>query len=84
MLDASRAVPVVTSLLNPEARLVFAAKNRAEQEALRQTHAGPKAALVPLVKARANRTPIQWKAEDIAQPEWTGIRRVSSDPAARG
>ncbi len=81
VLDASRAVPVVTSLLNPEARLVFAEKNRAEQEALRQTHAGPKAALVPLVQARANRTRIQWKAGDIAQPEWTGIRRVSSDPA---
>ncbi|HEV7402098.1 MAG TPA: vitamin B12 dependent-methionine synthase activation domain-containing protein [Chthoniobacteraceae bacterium] len=82
VLDASRAVPVVTSLLNPEARLVFAEKNRVEQEALRNAHAGPKAELVPLEKARANRTPITWKAEDVAQPEWIGIRRVSSDPSA--
>jgi 5-methyltetrahydrofolate--homocysteine methyltransferase len=84
VLDASRAVPVVSSLINPEQRADFTAKNRREQELLRTAHAGPKQELVPLAKARANRTPISWRAEDIPQPEFTGVRslRTGSAPGA--
>ncbi len=79
VLDASRAVPVVSSLLNPESRPEFDAKNRVEQERLRVAHAGPKQALISIEQARANRTPIQWRAEEIARPEFLGVRTVGSE-----
>ena len=79
VLDASRAVPVVSSLLSPEQRDGFAQKNRDDQEKLRTQHAAPAEALIPLEEARANRTPIVWRAEDIAQPEFTGIRQLSTE-----
>jgi len=81
VLDASRAVPVVSSLISAEQRPVFAEKNRNEQEALRHAHAGPKVALVSLETARKNRTPIAWKAEEVAKPDFIGIRRVSTAPS---
>ena len=39
VLDASRAVPVTTSLLSDEGKAVFVAKHRAEYEALRNSYA---------------------------------------------
>ncbi len=78
VLDASRAVPVVSSLISPEQRKDFDANNRKEQDALRVMHAGPKQSLISLEKARANRTKIEWRSEDIPQPEFTGIRTLSS------
>ena len=78
VLDASRAVPVVSNLINPKQRGDFETKNRQEQEALRTMHAGPKQELVPLEKARVNRTSIEWRAEDLAQPEFTGPRILKS------
>ncbi|MHA3774045.1 methionine synthase [Verrucomicrobiota bacterium sgz303538] len=78
VLDASRAVPVVSSLVSPEQRADFAAKNRKEQDALRAMHAGPKQELVALEKAREKRTPIEWREEDVPQPEFTGVRRLST------
>jgi 5-methyltetrahydrofolate--homocysteine methyltransferase len=54
--DASRAVNVVSSLLDPVGRTKLDAKNRAEQERLRELHSGKKAkALIPLAEARARR-----------------------------
>jgi len=82
VLDASRAVPVVSSLISPEQRKDFAVKNRDEQERLRATHAGQRATLIPLEKARANRTKIEWRAEDIAQPAFTGVRVLEDFPLA--
>src|SRR5207253_3189947 len=79
VLDASRAVPVVSSLVNPDSRNAFAEKNRDDQAKLRTMHAGPKQELVSLGKARANRTPIVWKTGDIPQPEFTGVRGLGSD-----
>ncbi len=71
VLDASRAVPVVSTLISEETRSAFAARNRDEQARARALHAGQKLELVPLDQARANRTAIEWRAEDIAQPEFT-------------
>ncbi len=42
VLDASRAVPVTTSLLSEEGKAAFVAQHRAEYEALRKAHAAPK------------------------------------------
>jgi 5-methyltetrahydrofolate--homocysteine methyltransferase len=84
VLDASRAVPVVSSLISPDQRAEFAAKNSRDQDALRTMHAGPKQELIPLEEAREKRTPIDWRAEDIAKPEFTGIRRLSTRPVGEG
>ncbi|HTB76115.1 MAG TPA: vitamin B12 dependent-methionine synthase activation domain-containing protein, partial [Polyangiaceae bacterium] len=82
VLDASRAVPVTTSLLSDEARPAFIAQHLAEYERLRRQHAAPRAKLVPLAAARANRTPIAWRAEDIAAPERVGVEVLHDFPLA--
>ena len=82
VLDASRAVPVVSSLISEEARESFAARNRDDQARARAMHAGQAQQLIPLAAARANRTRIEWKAEDIAQPEFTGVRVLENFPLA--
>ncbi|AKV02454.1 5-methyltetrahydrofolate--homocysteine methyltransferase [Labilithrix luteola] len=82
VLDASRAVPVTTSLLSDEARGAFIEQHRVEYEKLRRLHGGPKQTLVSLEQARANRTPISWRKEDIARPEFTGLRVLDSVPLA--
>ena len=82
VLDASRAVPVTTTLLNKESKATYVAQHNAEYEKLRQLHSGPKQKLIPLETARANRTPIEWRAEDIPQPEFTGARVLEDFPLA--
>ncbi len=74
VLDASRAVPVTTSLLSDDGREAFVAQHRADYDELRRRHALPKHKLVPLEVARASRAPVAWREEDIAQPEFTGVR----------
>jgi 5-methyltetrahydrofolate--homocysteine methyltransferase len=76
VLDASRAVPVTTSLLSKEGKAPFVAQHEAEYERLRKMHAMPAQKLLPLTTARDKRTPIEWRAEDIAQPAHTGVRVI--------
>jgi 5-methyltetrahydrofolate--homocysteine methyltransferase len=76
VLDASRAVPVTTSLLSDEGKPAFAAQHRAEYEALRKAHASPRQSVVALEIARARRTPIEWRAEDVPTPSFTGVRAL--------
>jgi len=82
VLDASRAVPVTTSLLSEDGKEAFVAQHRADYEALRKAHAAPRAKLVPLEAARARRTPIEWRAEDLPAPEFTGVRVLDDFPLA--
>ncbi|MBW2233170.1 MAG: methionine synthase [Deltaproteobacteria bacterium] len=73
--DASRAVNVVAKLLNARARTELDQGNREEQQKLRDLHAGKQQKpLLTLAEARANRSPIEWRAEDLAQPSFTGRR----------
>jgi 5-methyltetrahydrofolate--homocysteine methyltransferase len=74
VLDASRAVPVTTSLLSDDGKELFVAQHRADYDALRKAHAAPKQKLVPLATARTRKTPIDWRPEDIPQPSFTGLR----------
>jgi 5-methyltetrahydrofolate--homocysteine methyltransferase len=74
VLDASRAVPVTTSLLSEDGKEDFVAKHRAEYEALRKSHAVPRQPLVSIEVARERRTPIEWRAEDIPTPATLGIQ----------
>jgi 5-methyltetrahydrofolate--homocysteine methyltransferase len=82
VLDASRAVPVATSLLSDENRPAFVAAHKAEYEALRKQHASPKLKLVPIQEARARRTPIAWRAQDLAKPAFLGLRVLDDFPLA--
>jgi 5-methyltetrahydrofolate--homocysteine methyltransferase len=82
VLDASRAVPVTTSLLSEDGRAEFVAQHRAEYDALRKAHAAPRRAGVPLETARARRTPIEWRVEDLAVPEFLGVRVLEDFPLA--
>src|SRR6185369_15120725 len=74
VLDASRAVPVTTSLLSDDGKDAFVAQHRSDYEALRKAHAAPRLHVVSLEEARSRRTPIEWKAEDIPVPSFTGVR----------
>ncbi len=82
VIDASRAVPVVTSLLSDENKDAFTAKLRTDYDALRKAHATPRQKLVPIEVARERRTPIEWRTEDIAQPRVTGARVLQDFPLA--
>jgi cobalamin-dependent methionine synthase I/methionine synthase I (cobalamin-dependent) len=74
VLDASRAVPVTTSLLSKDGKAEFVKQHRAEYERLRQQHAGQQAKLVSLETARADAPKLNFT--DIAKPEFTGVRVV--------
>ena len=65
VLDASRAVPVTTSLLSEDGKAAFVAGHRADYEALRSCTPRRKQKLVSLEAARVRRTPILWRAEDV-------------------
>jgi 5-methyltetrahydrofolate--homocysteine methyltransferase len=82
VLDASRAVPVTTSLLSADGKAAFVANHRAEYEELRKLHGGSRHKLAPLAEARARRTPIEWRAEDIPTPAFTGVRVLDDFPLA--
>ncbi|HEX5282979.1 MAG TPA: methionine synthase [Bryocella sp.] len=78
--DASRAVPVTTSLLSDEQRADFHTQHRAEYEAIRKRHSAPKQAVVSIQEARARRTAIEWRREDLATPGFTGVRVLNAVP----
>jgi len=82
VLDASRAVPVTTNLLSDEGRDAFVTQHHAEYEKIRQAYGAPNFKLLTLEQARARRTPIEWKADDIAQPTFTGVRVLDDFPLA--
>jgi 5-methyltetrahydrofolate--homocysteine methyltransferase len=82
VLDASRAVPVTTSLLSEDGKADFVLRHRADYEALRKTHAAPRARLLPLEQARQQRSTIEWRLEDLPLPEFTGVRVLDNFPLA--
>jgi 5-methyltetrahydrofolate--homocysteine methyltransferase len=82
VLDASRAVPVTTSLLSEEGKPEFVVRHRADYEALRKAHSAPRQTVVSLEVARARRTPIEWRAEDLPVPAFTGVRVLDNFPLA--
>ena len=82
IVDASRAVPVTTSLLSEEGKSAFVARHRAEYEALRKAHGAPRQTLVTLEVARSRKTPIAWHTEDLPLPSFTGVRVLDDFPLA--
>src|SRR5204862_752176 len=81
VLDASRAVGVVNSLLKEESKAEFDAKTREDYARLRQDHAAKvqKRTLLALKEARANRTPIDWNSYSPPKAEFLGVRAYASN-----
>ncbi|HZP47794.1 MAG TPA: methionine synthase [Vicinamibacterales bacterium] len=78
VLDASRVVDVVSSLLNPDRRGAFEQKNRELQDTLRTQHrARQERPLLPYAAARANRLAIDWAAESMPAPPFVGRRTLA-------
>jgi 5-methyltetrahydrofolate--homocysteine methyltransferase len=82
VLDASRAVPVTTSLLSDEGKPAFVEQHRADYDALRKAHSAPRLQAVSLETARTRRTKIEWRAEDLPVPGFTGVRVLKNFPLA--
>jgi 5-methyltetrahydrofolate--homocysteine methyltransferase len=82
VLDASRVVNVVSSLLSPEAKPGFMAEVRSKQARQREEFAARRARkpLLPLATARARRQPSDWDRVDIPRPEFLGARVFPSVP----
>ena len=73
VLDASRAVDVVSKLLSPTNKPAFDVANRAEQDTIRRQHAALKhKPLLPWPKAQAHRAQFDWRDQDVATPRFTG------------
>jgi 5-methyltetrahydrofolate--homocysteine methyltransferase len=77
VLDASRAVPVVSSLLSPDLKPAFVRQLRDEYDRARAHHVGQQQKLLSIEQARANRPNLRF--DDLPQPGFTGIRVLSSE-----
>ncbi len=77
VLDASRAVGVVSKLKNQETRPAFQAENLEVQEKLRAAHKPAAQKLLTLEEARRRKPPIDWSG---AKPATPGLHRSARIP----
>jgi 5-methyltetrahydrofolate--homocysteine methyltransferase len=82
VLDASRAVTAVSSLLSRDARAAFIADNRREQERLRQSFEQRDQKLLAYDTVRDRRPELAWTSETIAKPDFLGTRVLDPVPLA--
>jgi 5-methyltetrahydrofolate--homocysteine methyltransferase len=83
--DASRAVGVVSTLLNRDAKVKFDATTRSDYERLRLEHADRtrQKKMLTLEQARANRPTIDWNSYEPPVPDFLGTRVVQTPGSAR-
>ena len=75
VLDASRSVPVTTSLLSADQKEGFVKANRAKQHALRENFLGaPKPATLTLAQARAAAPQFDWAGYTPPVPAFLGVQ----------
>ncbi|MDO8443612.1 MAG: methionine synthase, partial [Candidatus Azambacteria bacterium] len=77
VLDASRAVPVVSGLLSAEQKPALVNQLRDEYARLRAQHAGQQVKLVSIEEARANAPKLSF--DDRPRPEFTGKRALTTE-----
>ncbi len=84
VLDASRVVGVVSSLLSDGDKPGFMTEVRSKQERQREEFAARRSRrpLLPLAEARARRQAFDWAAVDIPRPEYFGPRAHAGVPLA--
>jgi 5-methyltetrahydrofolate--homocysteine methyltransferase len=82
VLDASRVVNVVSSLLSPENKPAFMAEVAGRQLKQREEFAARRARkpLLSLATARGRRQKFDWAAVDIPRPEFLGTRTFAAVP----
>jgi 5-methyltetrahydrofolate--homocysteine methyltransferase len=79
VLDASRAVDVVSTLLNAEKIPDFDRENRRKQQEIREQYAGrARRPLLSYDQARANGPRLDWN--DVPQPSFIGRRFLDDEP----
>ncbi len=77
VIDASRVVGVMSNLLDPGRKAELDAANRTDQERLRLLYAEKeRTPLLPYRLAAQRGTPIEWRAEDVPHPAFTGARAL--------
>jgi 5-methyltetrahydrofolate--homocysteine methyltransferase len=78
VLDASRAVGVVSALISDDQKPEFVGKNSRDQQRLREDYASRNAdkKLISIGEARQRRTPIDWATTRIDAPEFLGRRVI--------
>ena len=81
VLDASRAVGVVSSLLDPQGRETLRRETRELQARLRDQHARRRERpLLSFADAQANRLAITWHQDDLPAPAFLGRRELLDVP----
>ncbi len=80
VLDASRAVPVVSALLSAEQKPAFVEQLREDQEKARSAHSGQVQKLKTFAQARANSAKLNF--DDLPRPEKTGVQVLEDFPLA--
>jgi 5-methyltetrahydrofolate--homocysteine methyltransferase len=80
VLDASRAVPVVGSLITADQKPAFVRTIRDEYDRVRSQHAGQQQKLIGIEEARARAPKLGYT--DLPRPEFLGVRVLSSDEPA--
>ena len=82
--DASRAVPAVEKLLNPNLKENFHKEQKAEFEKMRVAHAEAQKneKLISLEAARANKVKIDWNSTEIRLPTKLGVTVLDDFPIA--
>ena len=79
VLDASRSVPVTTSLLSLENRDAFIAENEIKHQKAREKFSGaPKKETISIKEARAKAPQIDWSNYRPPVPEFTGTRIIKN------
>lgn len=75
VLDASRSVPVTTSLLSEDQRDAFVASNEARHARLREEYGKKKdRALLSIAESREKGVKFDWTTQDIATPTFLGTK----------
>ncbi|NUP88388.1 MAG: methionine synthase [Candidatus Sumerlaeia bacterium] len=81
VLDASRAVPVVQSLIDGDRRARVLEQTAREYARLREEHRGRgEQRLLTLEQARSNAAAFDWASESIDTPAWTGLQVIEAQP----
>jgi len=81
VLDASRAVTVVESLLGDK-KPAFVAEVQADYQRIREQHARKQQEkqLISYPEAMANRLKIDWRSEDLSKPNFIGVKVFDDYP----
>ncbi|MGE5679465.1 MAG: methionine synthase [Bacillota bacterium] len=82
VLDASRSVPVVSNLINPNNRDKFIEEIKENYQRIREDHKKrqDEKNFISIEEARKNRYQIDWEKTDIIKPEHKGITVLNDFP----